>query len=141
MALVLSFQLLTGTGIYCVSQYPRASRSVGGDPAAVAGTTTDRGDVSATAWKNADGQGGTLPCSCKKKKKCPTIPRATLTSNPTYRFYEVQRQSGSVCCDSLTTDLTDHRFAFRSAPPFMKCGVGNSFYSSDPLSITCVLLI
>jgi hypothetical protein len=141
IALILGWQLLTGTGFFCVNQYPHAFRSAGSARTAHAGTTAVPDDGSAGAWNNVAGQSGKVPCSCKKKKKCPTIPRTTLISNPTHRFNEEQRQVRTACGESLVLNGTDRCFAFGSAPPFVKLAWGMPVSSSPHLSITCVLLI
>jgi hypothetical protein len=141
MALVLSCQLLTGTGFFCAGKIPNLSRSVVSDRTASAGATVSREDDSAGPGIHADDHGGTLPCTCKKQKKCPTIPRSTLTSNPTYRFNEVQRQFWSASADALTPDLTDYRVASGGSPPFLRSAWDKPFSPYTPLGISCVLLI
>ncbi len=140
MALVLACHLLGGTGLFCANQFPHASRSSGNNRTAPVVAANDQGGVSPTVWSNADSQGRTSPCSCKKHK-CPTIPRTTLASNPTHRFNEVQRQVRSACADSLAADVTNHRFASGSASPFMRFVWGTAFSRSTLLVSTCVLLI
>jgi hypothetical protein len=138
---VLSFQLLTGTGLFCANRFPHSARSLENDRTGLAATFGDSEDHSAPALEKAAGQGRTLPCTCKKGKNCPAIPRAALISNPTHRFYEVQRRLGSACCDGLSADVTDHRFALGTAPPYWEAMCETPFYSATPLSITCILLI
>jgi hypothetical protein len=140
MALVFGWQLLTGTGFFCVNQYPHAFRSAGSDRAPSAEATVHPEDPSPRAWNGAD-SAGAPPCSCKKKKKCPTIPRTAITSNPTHRCNEVNRQVKSACGDSLVLNVRHDHFAFGSAPPFLKQERSVPFASSTPLSNTCVLLI
>lgn len=141
MALVLSCQLLTGTGFFCAGKIPNLSRSVVSDRTASAGATVDREVDSAGPWISADGHPGMPPCTCKKQKKCPTIPRSTLTSNPTYRFNEVQRQFWSAFADLLTPDLADCRVASGGSPPFLRSAWDKPFSPQNPLAISCVLLI
>jgi hypothetical protein len=141
MALVFGWQLLTGTGFFCVNQFPHAFRSTVSDRTSSAEAAVNPGDPSSRAWNGADSKAGTPPCTCKKKKKCPAIPRTTITSNPTHRSHEVHRLVTSACGDSLVLNVRDDHFAFGSAPPFLKQARSVPFSSSTPLSITCVLLI
>jgi hypothetical protein len=141
MALIFGWQLLTGTGFFCVNQYPHGLRAAAGERTSSAGATVTPEDPSARAWNGADSPGGTRPCTCKKPKKCPAVPRTTITSSPTQRSHEVHRQVKSVCGDSLLLNVRDRHFAFGSAPPFLKHAWSAPFSSSPPLSITCVLLI
>lgn len=141
MAFVLGCQLLTGTGLFCASQFLHASRSVGNDQTTIAGSTAEPENISRDAVNNGESQSGTVPCSCKKKKKCPAIPRVTLTLSPTEWFNEIQSHFKSVCGDYVAPAPTCHRFALGSAPPFMESAGDTQFFSSTPLLNTCVLLI
>jgi len=138
---VMSCHLLSGTGLFCALQFHNPAHGLGDDRTAPAVTGSDRGYVSASVWTSVRGKDGTFPCSCKKHKKCPAIPRATLTSNPTHRFNEIQRQLQSVCHDSLASEVKDHRFALEDGPPFMESVWCTPFYSFTPLAFSCVLLI
>ncbi len=140
MTLVLLCQLFTGTGLFCVRQYTHTLFSLLNAQTAIFETNNPHGGAYASVWNNSESGGGTLPCSCKKK--CPTIPRVTLTSNPVYQFHETQRQFRSVSHDSATSPcLMDQCFAFSCASPLTDSNRDNPSHSSTPLSITCVLLI
>jgi hypothetical protein len=141
MGVVLSCQLLTGTGFFCAGQFPYPTRVSGNAPGAAAATVPGAEDFSQNALSDADSRGGTLPCTCKKQKKCPAIPRAAIASHPNHRISVVQHPSGSGRGDSLARELTDRRLASGCAPPFMKVVWGSPSYFFAPLEITCVLLI
>lgn len=142
MALVLGCQLMTGTGFFCAREILRPLRVIGIDPLALRVTAShDRGEVSGMPLGTAEGQGGNSNCCCKKHK-CPTIPRAAITSDPTGgRFSEFQRQSKSARCDTLIPHLTSHCVAARGTPLLIDLGSSARFYSPAPLGLTCVLLI
>lgn len=142
MALVLSYQLLTGTGLFCAIQIPHPPLSLANHQTALPGSTADREDSSGSAGINAgDSQGRTLPCSCKKHKKCPAIPRAIITSNPTHWFSEFPHQAKSDCYDALVPHAMEHRIAAKGGPPLMKLAWCAPFFCSNPLALTSVLLI
>lgn len=141
MVLALSFQLLTGTGFFCATQYPNASLSLGDNRTTMAGTLADHGDVSTSARNSADGQGRKLPCSCKDRNQCLPIPRVALILNPAQEFEEVQRKSRALVCDSFVPDVLVLSLASNGAPPFTDL-IGRTTPSSPPpLRITSVLLI
>jgi len=142
MAVVMSVHLLSGLGLFCANETLRPLRALGID-LVVTGITAseDRVEGSGSSWDTAGSQDGNSNCCCKKHKKCPAIPRAAITSNPTHRFYEVQRQSKSVCCESLVLQVTDHCFAGRGDPPLMELAWSAPFFCSNPLALTSVLLI
>ena len=141
MALVLGIQLVSGTGLFCAGQFRHPSRWSGNDPAPLAVADADRAEISASAISRADIQSETPPCTCKKHKKCPTIPRSAITSNPNYRFNEFQRQAECVCSDFLGPQVPD-----------VRCGAGGDRSPTERafltfldtrtiLASTCVLLI
>jgi hypothetical protein len=141
MAFVLSCQLVSGTGLFCTGQFLHASRSLGNDPTALAVAAADREGVSGTALNSTDIQSETPPCTCKKHKKCPTIPRAAITSNANYRANEYQRQAESACYGSFVPQAVDVRFGAGGdrSPTERPCLA--SLYTSTVLASTCVLLI
>jgi hypothetical protein len=142
MAVVMSVHVFGGLGLFCASETLRMFRALGiGTVALGIISSDDPGEVTGSAWDTAGSQGGNSNCCCKKHKKCAAIPRAAITSNPTHRFYEVQRQSKSVCCESFFPKVTDHRFATGGGPPSMKLVSRAPFYSSSPLELTSILLI
>lgn len=142
MAVVMTVHLLSGLGLFCANETIRSIRALGIDLVAIGITASeDRGEVSGSGWDTAGSQDGNSNCCCKKHKKCPAIPRAAITSNPTHRFYEVERQSKSVCCESFFPKVTDHRFATGGGPPSMELVSRAPFYSSSPLELTSILLI
>jgi len=140
MALVLACHLLGGTGIFCANRFPHPSRVSGNERTAPAVTAQAVGNVFSAVANSVHRGGKTAPCNCKKHQ-CPTIPRSALTSDPAHRFNEDQRQSRTVCGDSVALDATDHRFALGSAPPFIGLVWGTTFSSLTPLASTCTLLI
>ena len=141
---VMISYLFSGLGIFCADASLAQFRTHGMDnSSAVAVTPPDRdnGEVSAGASGNRDRKGGTLPCSCKKKKKCPAIPRAAIISNPTHRSSEFQRLAKSDCWDALVSQTMDIHFVTRGNTPLLELAWRSSFFSSPPLALTCVLLI
>ena len=141
MALVLSCQLVSGTGLFCAGQFSHPSRSLVNDPAALAVASADREGVPEGAWNNADSQKGTPPCTCKKHKKCPTIPRSAITSNPNYRSNEYQRQAESACYDVFVCQTADISFGAGGGRSPTDRAWSAPLYTSTILASTCVLLI
>jgi len=142
MAFVMTVHVFGGLGLFCASETLRMFRALGiGTVALGIISSDDPGEVSGSAWDTAGSQGGNSNCCCKNHKKCPAIPRTAITSNPTHRFQEVQRQAKSVCCDSLGPQVTSHHFAGRGDKPLMKLAWCEPFFCSNPLALTSVLLI
>ena len=139
MAILMGLHIFSGLRLFCPGALLPPLRALGIDVGALAGITPEHnsGEVAAADESGKDAS----KCNCKKQKKCPVIPRAAITSNPTQRFNEVQRQFKSVCCYSLVSDVTDYRFVTGSGPPLMQLAPYTSSHSSTPLSFTCVLLI
>lgn len=133
MAIVMSFHIFSGLRLFCPGAVLEPLRAVGIDVGALSRIAAGH-DSGKIAVAGAKSRSDTSKCNCKKK--CPVIPRALITSNPTQRFNEVQRQFKSVCCYSLVSDVTDYRFVTGSGPPLSELA-----HSSTPLSLTCVLLI
>ena len=143
MVVMMSAHIFSGLGLLCPTETLRMFHALGIARVALGITSSDhdRGEVSGNAWNTAGIQGGTSKCCCKKHKKCPAIPRETITSNSTHRFHEVQFQAKLVCCDSLVPQVTDHRFAARGDRPLMELAWCAPFFCSNPLALTSVLLI
>jgi hypothetical protein len=143
MVFVMSFNIVSGLRLFCADDLLASFRTHGMESIALAVDVpaTGSAEVSAGAAANSDGKGGAVPCSCKKKKKCPAIPRTVITSNQSHRLSEFQRQAKSQGCDSLVPQVTDHRFAARGAKPTLGLGWRAPFFSSNPLALTSVLLI
>ncbi len=143
MAVVMTVHLLSGLGLFCANETIRSIRALGIDLVAIIGITAseDRGEVSGSSWDTAGSQDGNSNCCCKKHKKCPAIPRAAITSNPTHRFQKVQCQAKSVCYESFFPNVADHHFAKGGDPPLMEMVSRAPFYSSSPLELTSILLI
>lgn len=143
MAVVMSVHVLSGLGLFCANENLRPFIAPRIDSVAIgnAASDRDRGEVAGSAWDTAGSQGGSSKCCCKKHKKCPTIPRAAITSNPTHRFYEVQFQAKSACCGSLSAQVTDHRFVTGGDPPLMELAWCAPFFCSNPLALSSILLI
>jgi hypothetical protein len=143
MVVVMSLNIVSGLRLFCADDFLASFRAHGIESIAraVAVPGTGSAEVSAGAAANSDGKGGAVPCSCKKKKKCPAIPRTVITSNSTHRLSEFQSQAKSQGCDSLIPQVTDHRFAARGARPTLELGWSAPFFSSNPLALTSVLLI
>jgi hypothetical protein len=141
MAIVMSFHLVVGSGFLCANQVPRPAGASRSDRVASAITSAARGSSSEGVVEHSGSRNGTFPCSCKKQKKCPTIPRAAFTANPTHRFHGAQRQFRSVCCDSLASHVRSHSLASKGDPPFLELEWHTSMNSPSPLVIACVLLI
>ena len=136
LVVVMGVHLFSGLGLFCTTETLRSFRTLG-----ISSSGHDRGEVSGSAWDTAGSQGGSSKCCCKKHKKCPAVPRAAITSNPTHRFHEVQLQAKSVCYDSLVPQVRDHCFAGRGDKPLMELAWCAQFYCSNPLALTSVLLI
>jgi hypothetical protein len=138
---VLACQLLTGTGFFCAFKYTQASRALAKSRMVSAVSNASIAGLSEDAWNGSVSERQSVPCGCKKHKKCPTIPRSALTSNPSQRYSEVERHLKGASCDYIAPDLNDYRFALRDGPPSMELGAGTAFPYSTPLAITCILLI
>jgi len=144
MSVVMTFHLFSGLGLFCADEFLASFRAYVSESAgALAATAPEDGISGASAGNsvNSHGKGGTLPCSCKKKKKCPAIPRTVITSNPTHRLSEFQRLAKSECCDSLVPQVTGRHFFTRGNTPLLELASHAASYSSTPLALTCVLLI
>ena len=142
LSLVLAFQLLTGTGFFCAVKFSQISRPLG-DPAATFGADTNASPevASEDGWNGSVNQRESVPCACKKHKKCPTIPRLALTSYPIQRVTEIERLVKADCWDHLVPTAKDYRFAVRGGPPYLELESGGPIHSFSPLEATCVLLI
>lgn len=143
MAMVLSCQVLTGTGLFCSGEFRRSLHALRNNTTAVRVVLSHTGiaEVSGEACDTAGSLGGTSHCSCKKHKKCPPIPRATITSNPTNRFHEIRFQAKSERPQYVVAAVTDHRFTGRGDWPLMELAWSAPFFCSSPLSLSSVLLI
>lgn len=142
LGFLLAFQLLTGTGFFCAFKFSQATPPTGNDLATFAADTNATGEVaSEDGWNGSVNQRESVPCTCKKHKKCPTIPRLALTSYPVHRFTEIEQLSKGECRDHLAFNAKDYRFALRGGPPYVGLESGCPFRSAGPLEITCVLLI
>jgi hypothetical protein len=137
MVLALSFQLLTGTGLFCAGRCPNTSRSLGDDRTTVA----DHGNVSTSAPSSADSQGRKVPCGCKDPNRCPPIACLALILDVAQEFEEAQRQSRVLVCDSSVPDLMVPSLASSGVPPFTDLMGITTPYSPPPLTIISVLLI
>jgi hypothetical protein len=138
MAIVMSFHIFSGLRLFCPGAFLEPLRAVGIDIGALSRIAPGQ-DSGKIAAAGAESRSDTSKCNCKKK--CPVIPSAVITSNPTQRFNEVQRQLKSVSCHSLVSHVTDYGLGTGSGPPPIELASCKSLYSSTPLSFTCVLLI
>jgi hypothetical protein len=143
MAIVMSVHMLGVPGLYCAkgSFPPFRSFVIGLVGLSVTPPEDGRVEVASAGRDNPQSQRGSSNCSCKKQKKCPAIPRAVITSNPTYRFNEVQRQAKSGCLGSLVFRVPDHRCVSGENRLLMELACLSPFSSSNPLALACVLLI
>lgn len=141
MGLVLACQLLTGTGFFCAGLTSHVSRPWVSDRTAFVDSNASVEDLSEDASNGAVSERESVPCTCKKHKKCPTIPRSALTSYPIHRFLKVERLAKADCWDHLAPIAKDHRFALRGGPPYLELESGCPIHSFSPLEATCVLLI
>ena len=143
MVVVMSAHVFSGLGLFCPTETLRMFHALGiaGVALGIASSGNASAEVSGNGWDAAWSQGRTSKCCCKKHEKCPAIPRVAITSNPTYRFHEVQTQAKTLCCDSLVTRVTDHRFAARGDRPLMVLAWCAPFFCANPLALTSVLLI
>ncbi len=143
MAVVMSVHILIGPGFFCAKGFLPPFRSVGTDLVVFAATPPghDSLEVAGTGLDNSESQRGTSNCSCKKQKKCPAIPRAIITTNPTHRFYEVQLQAKLMCPDYFGCQATDHRFGSEENRLLIELSWCSPFCCTNPLALTSVLLI
>jgi hypothetical protein len=137
MVLVLSFQLLTGTGLFCAGRCPNTSRSLGDDRTTIA----DHGSVSTSAPSSADSQSRKVPCGCKDPNRCPPIACLALILNLAQELVEVQRQPRALLCDSVVANVLVLGLASSGAPLFTDLIGITTPYSPPPLTIISVLLI
>jgi hypothetical protein len=143
MAIVMSVHMLSVPGLYCAKGVFPPFRSLVTGLVGLSLTPPEDGgvEVAGTDRDNPQSQRGSSNCNCKKQKKCPAIPRAVITSNPTYRFNGVQRQAKSACLDSFVCQVPDHRFASAENRLLVKLACCSPFFCSNPLALTSVLLI
>jgi hypothetical protein len=143
MAVVMSVHVFSGLGLSCANEALRPFRGLGVDPVAlgIASAGHDSGEVYATDGVAAESKGGTSRCCCKKQKKCPVIPRAAITSNPTHRFHEGPSQAKAASCHYLVAELTDYRFSGRNDKPLVEFAWCAPFFCANPLALSSVLLI
>ncbi len=134
MAILMGLHIFSGLRLFCPGALLPPLRAL-----ALAGIAPEHSSEEVAA-AGAESKKGAPKCNCKKQKECPVIPRAVITSNPSQRFNEVQRQFKSLCCHSLVSDVTDYLLVAGNGPPLMQL-VHTSFYSSTSLALTCVLLI
>jgi hypothetical protein len=138
---ILACQLLCGIGFFCAIQFPQTSFSAENDLTGLSATSHINDGICPITWNSDESKGRSLPCSCKKQRKCPAVINVTLISNETHRINEFQRRVVSVCSDSLSTDSTDHLCALVGDPPLIKPVWFYPFFRPSPTMITCVLLI
>ncbi len=143
MVVVMTCHVFSGLGIFCADEFllPFRAQGIVVSALTVAETYRDSADYSISVSMNADSQGSAAPCDCKKKKKCPAIPRSLMTSNSTNRLSEFQREAESECFDSLASQVTDNYFATRGNSPFLEFSRRQASFCLDSLSLTCILLI
>ncbi len=139
MAIVMSFHVFSGLRLFCPGALLASLRAVGIDVGDLSSIAPERnsGEVAAATGESGT---GTSKCDCKKQKKCPAIPRVAISSNPSQRFNEVQREFQAVQCHPCGSHVTDDSLYRGSGPPLTE--LASIFtYPSIPLSLTCVLLI
>ena len=143
MVVVMCLHIFTGLRPFCANALAKPLQSAGTDPVAIGipAAGSDRGEMAGSARENPESQSGPSNCSCKKQKKCPAIPRVIITSNPTHRFNEVQRQAKTLCCEASFSQATDHRFVEYGHPPLMEWAWCTPFSSTTSRALTYVLLI
>ena len=143
MIVVMGFDIFTGLRPLCANGLGPIFRALGMDRlgVAIAAPNDDREQIFGSAWATAEGRGGTSKCCCKRQKSCPAIPRTAITSNPTQRFNEVQRDAQLVYCDSFVPQGPDLRLATRGNAALLELAWRATLYSFTPLELTCVLLI
>jgi hypothetical protein len=141
--IVMSAYIVSGLRLFCADDFLASLRVYGSNTGTFSASASGFGDtdVSAEDSMNLDAKDGTLPCTCKKKKKCPAIPRATITSNPNHRSSEFQRLAKSVCCDCSPGRVTDNLFPAGGHNPLLDLASLRACHSCTPLAVTCILLI
>lgn len=140
MAIMMGLHIFSGFRLLCPGALLPPLRAFGVDASALSSIAPEHnsGEIAAAS---AESRKGASKCNCKKQAKCPVIPRAAITSNPTQRFNDVQRQFKSERCHSLVSHVADYRLVTGSGPPLTELASCKSLYSSTPLALTCVLLI
>ncbi len=75
--IVMSAYIVSGLRLFCADDFLASLRVYGSNAGTIAASASGVGDteISADDSMNLDAKDGTLPCTCKKKKKCPAIPR------------------------------------------------------------------
>jgi len=143
LIVVMSFDVFTGLRPLCASGLTPLFRALGIEriPPAIGSADDDNGQTSGSLLAGAEGRGGSSKCCCKKQTKCPAIPRSAITSKPTQRFNEVQREVKSVCSGSLVDLAPDHRLITRGDTALLELACRGCSCTSPPLDLTCVLLI
>lgn len=142
VVVVMSFDIFTGLRPLCANRVVPLLRALGIELVRIAPSVQDdpREQIYGVEL-STDDRGGSSKCCCKKQKKCPAIPRAALTSNPTHRLNEFQRQAQSVCSDSLMRQTPKHPLVVRGDTALLSSDCRASSCSFSPLELTCILLI
>ncbi len=140
--IVMSVYIISGLRLFCADDFLASLRVYGSNAGTIAASASGVGNtaVSADDSMNLDAKNGTIPCSCKKKKKCPAIPRAAITPNPG-RASEFERLAKSVCCDSSPGQVADNLALAGGYSPFLDSFSFSACHSYTPLALTCALLI
>jgi hypothetical protein len=143
MIVVMSLHILGGSGLICAKEHVPPVRAGAGENGALAVTLPDHGiaEVSARTSTSLDNKGTPSQCSCKKKQKCAAIPRAIITSNPSHRLSDFQRQAKSVCCDALVPQMTTEWVTAKCHSPLAELGSRAPSHCLTPLALSCILLI
>ena len=135
MVVVMGLHVISGLSMLCANESFQQFRAIG-----IAGLAPSLASSDNDGDSIAD-RGGTSKCSCKKQKKCPTIPRAAITSNPTGRLHHLQPQAKSFGGEDQVAEADSHLFASRRIAPLMALAWCAPFCCSNPLALTSVLLI
>jgi hypothetical protein len=140
--IVVSVYTVSGLRLFCADDFHASLRVYGSNAGSIAASASGIGNTefSADGSMNLDAKRGTIPCSCKKKKKCPAIPRAAIIPNPG-RASEFERLTKSVCCGSSPGQITDDLALAGGYSPFPDACGFSACHSFTPLALTCVLLI
>ncbi len=139
MAILMGLHIFSGLRLFCPGAFLPTLLAIGIEVGAVVGIAPGQDGVEIAAGV-AEAQSGASKCCCKKQKQCPVIPRAAITSNPTQRFNDIQRQFTSECCHSLVAHVTAYSFVTGSGPPVTELAFAFSSPLS-PFSRNCALLI
>lgn len=143
MILAMSVHVFSGFGIFCDNKALRPLRSLGIFPVALEIASAGNEDRLKTRKDRvrAASRGKTSPRCCKMMKRCPAIPRGTISSIQTSRLHEAQLETKSGNRYVRLGTVSDHRLTAKAGGPLTELARSRPIFWSYPLALTTTLLI